>query len=158
MYSGYRSIFLIGALLVPGLATVFSQTAQRVPLPVGTTQDNPPIQLSVTVTNKKGFVTGLSRDNFQISVDKSPAKIVSFSNEDSPASVGILLDASHSMRRLRFDKELSRELIIARQALAWFFNDANKANEYFLLAFNNKPILLSDWTSEPALSWKSLGN
>lgn len=157
MYYGYRSTVLVGALLTVCLAPVSSQTPDRVPASRATPQANPPIQLAVTVTNKKSFVTGLSQDNFQITVDKTPAKIVRFSNEDLPASVGILLDVSYSMRRLRFDKEPSRDLIIARQALARFFEGANKSNDYFLLAFNDKPILLADWTSETTLIMEKFG-
>jgi Ca-activated chloride channel homolog len=157
MYYGLRGTFLVGALLTVCLVTVFSQTSDRLPASQATPQDYPPIQLAVTVTNKKAFVTGLSQDNFQITVDKTPAKIVGFSNEDLPASVGILLDVSYSMRRLRFDKRPSKDLVIARQALALFFEGANKSNDYFLLAFNDKPILLADWTSETALIMEKFG-
>lgn len=157
MYHGYRSTVLVGALLTFCLATVSSQTSDRLLASPVTPQDYPPIQLAVTVTNKKAFVTGLSQDNFQITVDKTPAKIVRFSNEDLPASVGILLDVSYSMRRLRFDKKPSRDLAIARQALALFFEGANKSNDYFLLAFNDKPILLADWTSETTLIMEKFG-
>ena len=156
MYSSYRSIVL-GVFLTVCLATASSQTSDRLPASRATPQANPPIQLTVTVTNKKSFVTGLSQDNFQITVDKAPAKIVGFSNEDLPASVGILLDVSYSMRRLRVDKQPSRDLIIARQALAWFFAGANKSNDYFLLAFNDNPILLADWTSETTLIMEKFG-
>jgi Ca-activated chloride channel homolog len=162
MYSGYRRIVLVAALINLGLATVFSQTADQAPVPRGTPQDNPPIQLSVKVTNKEGNVRGLSQENFQITVDKVSAKIVQFSNEDSPASVGILLDASASMRKLATDK--GRKLRILQEALASFTALSNSANEYFLIGFNERAQLLKDWTSktplitEDILSLKPSGN
>jgi Ca-activated chloride channel family protein len=101
--------------------------------------------LSVTVTNKKGFVTGLKQENFQISIDKATAKIVHFSNDDAPVSVGMLLDASGSMHRLAWNK--GSRLRVLQQALASFSSRNNKANEYFLIGFNEKAELWSDWTT-----------
>ena len=162
MYFRYRSIVLVGAVFVIGLATVFSQTVQRVPVPAGTPQENPPIQLFVTVSSKKGFVPGLSQESFKITVDKAPAKIVRFSNEDSPVSVGILVDASGWMRKLGTDK--GKKLRILQEGLAWFTSRSNSANAYFLIGFNERPQLLTDWTSkaplipEDMLSLKPFGN
>jgi hypothetical protein len=59
-----------------------------------------PIVLTTLVTNDKGnFVTGLERDNFRVFIDKQPAEIQAFREEDLPLSVGIIFD---TRRRFRF--------------------------------------------------------
>jgi hypothetical protein len=53
--------------------------------------------LNVTVANEKGVLSrGLSAENFSITVDKQPQKILSLSDQDVPASIGILIDDSGS--------------------------------------------------------------
>lgn len=116
--------------------------------PKSSLQESTPIQLIVTVTNKQGFVTGLGQDNFQIFVGKEPSKIVHFSNEDSPLSIGILFDASASIGKLESEKVSATRLSILQQALMRFFELSNKSNDYFLIGFSEKPQLLADWTSE----------
>ncbi|MGI8917652.1 MAG: VWA domain-containing protein [Pyrinomonadaceae bacterium] len=145
MSSSYRSIVLVRAVLVFGLATILSQTPQRAPVPAAKPQDNPPIHLSVTVTNKQGHVKGLRQENFHITVDKVPSNIVNFSNEDLPVSIGVLLNASASMRRLATDK--GKKLRILQEALASFTALSNSANEYFLIGFNERAQLLKDWST-----------
>jgi len=44
------------------------------------------------------FVTGSEKENFKIFEDKVLQQVVSFSSEDVPVSVGIILDVSGSMR------------------------------------------------------------
>jgi len=156
MCSSYRSIVL-GVFLIFGAATASSQSTRQDQLPPATPQARTPIQLSVTVTNKKEFVTGLSQDSFQITVDKVPAKIVRFSNSDLPVSVGVLLDVSGSMQRL------GRRLRVLQEALSSFTSRSNSSNEYFLIGFNERAQLLTDWTSkspiitEDILSLKPFG-
>lgn len=103
----------------------------------------------MTVTTKKAFAVGLKRENFQVSVDKVPVEIVDFSNESSPVSVGILLDASGSMDGLRSNK--GEKLRVLQQALAAFVSRSNKLNEYFVIGFSDRAELWSDWTSASPL-------
>src|SRR5215467_2995308 len=57
------------------------------------------ILVPVTVMDRRGaIVNGLERKNFTVLDDKVPQKIVSFSMEDAPCSVGVVLDISGSMR------------------------------------------------------------
>jgi hypothetical protein len=82
-----------------------------------------PIVLTATVVNKKGsFVLGLRRNNFRIFVDKERADIIDFREEDSPLSVGIVLDASGSVSHPTFIKSL-------RPALKGFLETGNQSNE-----------------------------
>jgi Ca-activated chloride channel family protein len=102
--------------------------------------------LMTTVTNKKGgFATGLQRDDFRILIDKSPADIIDFREEDVPLSVGIVFDVSGSVGGPQSMGTLVKN---TQQALRAFLETSNQSNEYFLMAFNIKPQLLLDWTSD----------
>lgn len=98
--------------------------------------------LTVTVSNKqlKPF-GGLSKEAFTVVDDKTPREITSFSNDDAPHSIGIVFDMSGSMSGKRFT-----------QPVALFFdnflNASNKANEYFVMAFGNRPFIVMDWTTD----------
>jgi len=107
-----------------------------------------PIHLNVTVTDKSGaLVKGLQADHFEISVAKKPARVVSFSDADSPVSVGIVFDSSGSMQS-GSDNATRKNFFVLREALRRFLELNNESNEYFLLGFNVKPQLLIDWTSD----------
>src|SRR5690242_4539521 len=57
------------------------------------------VQVYATVTDEsKNYVVSLDPRNFEIYEDKVAQKIESFSSEDVPASVGILLDVSGSVK------------------------------------------------------------
>ncbi|HKO43195.1 MAG TPA: VWA domain-containing protein [Pyrinomonadaceae bacterium] len=115
------------------------------------TPDDPgtePVQLHITVTGKDDdFVNGLQQNHFEILVEKTPAKIVSFQNQDAPTSIGIVFDSSGSVRNASQEKT-RRDFLMVREAIGGFLKQSNTANEYFLLGFNVKPQLLSDWTSD----------
>ncbi|MDQ2936938.1 MAG: VWA domain-containing protein [Acidobacteriota bacterium] len=100
------------------------------------------------MNNKGDFVAGLRREDFQAFLDKEPATIDDFSDTDVPLSVGIVFDASGSF--IDQPSGGTKPLLISslQQALTNFLGVGNKSNEYFLLAFNNKPQLLLDWTSD----------
>ena len=106
------------------------------------------LQLFVTVTNSKGFVTGLGQDSFQVFVDKEPARIVRFNGSGPAASIGILVDFSGSMPRLGSKGSAEDKLSVLQKSLEKFFNLADKSNDYFLVGIRNRPELLVDWTSD----------
>ena len=150
-----RKKSLFGAALLLFL-THASADAQRGVPRVASQNSAEPILLTVTVTNERGeFVTGLKQDNFKVLVDKAPAKIVSFSDSDAPASIGILFDTSGSMKDFRH--EASTKLEILKNALARFLELSNKANDYFVLSFAKQPQLLSNWTYDPKTIMEKLG-
>ena len=104
------------------------------------------VMLTVTVTNGRDErVTGLRQEDFVVLVDKVPQKIDDFSDEDVPASVGVLFDVSHSMvvRSSNVAK-----LRTYKDALTQFFEHSNRSNEYFLIGFSQRPQLLMNWTSD----------
>ena len=88
------------ALLITALG-VCASTAPR------QTQDGPPVlsirtdlvTLTVTVVDRKGaFVTGLRQDHFTIYDNDESRPIQFFTNEDAPATIGLVIDSSGSMR------------------------------------------------------------
>src|SRR3990167_1290990 len=71
-------------------ATVPQQRPIRVEVPL--------VLVNVSVIDPYNrFVTGLDKGHFEIYEDRKPQKIMHFSTEDVPISVGLLFDASGSM-------------------------------------------------------------
>jgi len=89
----------------------------------------------VEATNQP--VTNLEKQNFELYEDGERQTLRYFSTEDSPISVGVLLDLSSSMK----DK-----IDTARQALHQFFENSNPEDDYFVIGFSDHPALLSDST------------
>lgn len=94
------------------------------------------VLVPVTVTDALNHPQlDLSRDDFRLYENNQAQNIKYFSKEDSPISVGILLDVSRSMSD-KIDKE--------RAALEEFFKNANPEDDYFVITFNNRLNVLSD--------------
>jgi VWFA-related protein len=101
--------------------------------------DVPLVLINVTVTDPMNrFVTGLDKDHFQIKEDKVDQAITQFGAEDSPLSMGIVFDASGSM---------GYKMSKAREAVAQFFKTANPEDEFFLAQFNDRPQMVTPFTS-----------
>jgi VWFA-related protein len=85
---------------------------------------------NVTVTDAKGrSVKGLSKDDFRI-VESGQAQTIQFVRpEDTPATVGLVIDNSGSMRRKRQD--------VIDAALA-FAESSNPQDELFTVNFNER--------------------
>ena len=97
------------------------------------------VQIPVTVTDPLNrFVTGLEKENFRIFEDKAEQKLAYFASEDAPLSVGFVFDTSGSM---------GSKLEKSRQAVAQFFKTANPEDEFFLVEFNDRPTLVSGFTT-----------
>ena len=84
----------------------------------------------ITVKDRRGaYVTALPRDVFRILEDGRSQQVDFFSGEDSPVTVGFLVDSSGSMRE-------GRERVIA--AATAFAESSNSDDEVFALAFNEQ--------------------
>src|ERR1700733_13582187 len=60
------------------------------------------VLLDVSVKSSKGgYVSGLTKDNFQIYENGQLQTVSHFSNKDVPITVGLILDDSRSMRPKR---------------------------------------------------------
>ena len=96
------------------------------------------VLVPVTVSDSKNRpVTTLKKQDFALFESDKPQEIRYFSTEDSPISVAILLDVSKSM---------SDKIDTERDALVEFFNNANPDDEYFAIAFSDRPRLLASST------------
>ncbi len=84
------------------------------------------------------LVTGLEKENFQLTDNGKPQEIKHFSSEDAPISLGVIFDNSGSMAD-KIDK--------SREAVVDFFRTANPQDEFFLITFSDEPQVLVDFTS-----------
>jgi VWFA-related protein len=145
-----RGRWLISPLALLTVMTGSSPEASRL---AQRTQDRAPVFSSsaelvvvhVIVTDRRGaYVTGLSRDAFGIVEDATPQRIDLFTGEDSPVTVGLLVDSSGSMRE-------GRERVIA--AATAFAEGCHPNDEIFGLAFNEhvRPVLpvSTPFTNDP---------
>src|SRR6202167_858168 len=97
------------------------------------------VLVPVTITDPLNrLVTGLDRDNFNLFEGKDRQEIKTFSSEDAPVSIGVIFDMSGSM---------SSKIERAREAVIQFFKTANPQDEFFMIAFSDKPEEISDFTS-----------
>jgi Ca-activated chloride channel homolog len=97
------------------------------------------VLVSVTITDPMNrLVTGLEKENFVLLDNGEKQAIQHFSSEDAPISLGVIFDMSGSM---------SNKIEKSREAVVQFFKTANPEDEFFLIAFNDKPTLISDFTS-----------
>ena len=97
------------------------------------------VLVPVTVTDPDDRpVLGLDKENFVVLDNGERQTIEDFSCDDAPVSVGVIFDMSGSMR----DK-----IGKAREAVGEFLKTANPEDEFFLIGFSNKPVLLGDFTS-----------
>ncbi len=96
------------------------------------------VLVNVTITDPMNrIVTGLEKENFRIFEGSNEQQIKHFSSEDAPISLGVIFDMSGSM---------SDKIEKAREAVVEFFKTANPQDEFFLVAFSDRPELLSDFT------------
>jgi Ca-activated chloride channel homolog len=96
------------------------------------------VLVPVTVTDPMNrLVTGLDKENFQVFEGKDRQDVRHFSSEDAPISLGVIFDMSGSM---------SSKIERAREAVTEFFKTANPQDEFFLIAFADKPQEVSDFT------------
>ena len=96
------------------------------------------VLVPVTVTDPMNrLVTGLDKENFEVYEGKEQQDLRHFSSEDEPISLGVIFDMSGSM---------SSKVERAREAVTEFFKTANPQDEFFMIAFADKPEEISDFT------------
>src|SRR5215467_6453414 len=106
--------------------------------------------ITVTVRDADGhLVSDLSQDAFQVFDDGERQQITQFTRERVPVSLGVLLDISDSM--------FGRRIADARLAVDNFlFEQLNHEDEFFILAFNHRPHVLTQWTQTPLVVREAL--
>jgi Ca-activated chloride channel homolog len=95
------------------------------------------VLLSVTDTYGR-FVTGLTKDHFDLFDDKVKQNIAHFTDEDAPISVGIVYDVSGSMK-----ERIMRSI----KALRRFMETSHDDDDFFLIGFNDRAKLVQDFTT-----------
>ena len=155
---GIRVFFLLFMSLLLFAIVVWrlpAHAAARSPVPDDVKHDTPgqPIKqgqsvhldvelalVNITVTDPYDrLVTGLEPDNFRVFEDNIEQEVVTFSSEDVPISIGIILDLSGSM---------TNKVGKAKEAAVQFFKTANPQDEFFLVTFNEHAQLTSTFTSD----------
>jgi VWFA-related protein len=105
------------------------------------------LTLTLTVTNSQGrLVGGLTKEDITISDEKVTRVIRSFSGDDEPMDVGILIDISESMNSTAVRQIAGRNEIL--ESLSTFIQLSNYGNKYFLMSFSNQWQLISDWSND----------
>ena len=110
--------------------------------------------LDVAVTDDRGgFVSGLAPDAFRVLEEGKPQTVAFFTEQDAPATIGLLLDASGSML-------VSRDRMI--DGISALTAASNPSDEFLPLVFNERvtPVLGSTarFTSDPTTLRDALTN
>jgi Ca-activated chloride channel homolog len=97
------------------------------------------VLIPLTVTDPMDrLVTGLEKQNFAVFEDSHLQGIRTFACDDAPVSIGVILDLSGSM---------SNKVVRARGAVLQFMKTSNPQDEFFVIGFNDRPQLITDFTS-----------
>src|SRR5215510_7154174 len=101
------------------------------------------VEVTVSVTDGSGrLITGLTKDDFQVYEDGVEQTVTQFTDQRVPVSVGVLLDASDSMR--------GQPVVDARSAVDRFVGELLlPSDEVFVATFNHRPRLAARWTTPP---------
>ena len=141
-----RCCFLILVFMVV-TAVTSAQETQPTPPTQGSESDSDIrietdlVTLTLTVTDYYGrYVSGLTKEHFNIFDNKKKQNITFFSDTDAPVSIGVLFDVSGSMS--------GDKILKAKNALSRFINTSHPRDEYYLIAFNKRAQLLMDRTRD----------
>jgi VWFA-related protein len=98
------------------------------------------VTVPVIVTDSAGrFVTGLTRNDFQLFEDGKPQEITSFSSTETPFNVALLIDTSRSTREV---------LGGIRKAARNFVNQLQAQDRVLIVAFDEQVNFRGDFTSD----------
>ena len=119
---GNMQSWLLRAAFSPIVLTVLAAGQQQTP-PAAPPQDDTTTHISVevtrvsmaySVTDKKGrFVTGFSKEDFEVTENGRPQTIAEFTAEPTlPLRVAVLIDTSNSIReRFKFEQEAASQFL-----------------------------------------------
>ena len=97
------------------------------------------VLIPLTVTDPMNrLVTGLERNEFFLYENNTLQQLKSFSAEDAPVSIGIIMDLSGSV---------ANKLVRERESIVEFMRTSNPQDEFFIIGFNDRPELIEDFTS-----------
>lgn len=97
--------------------------------------------IPTTVTDSYGRpIQGLRKQDFRLWEDGVEQGLSEFFTEEGPISVGVVLDISGSVKN---------KLDQAKQAVRQFLRLSARADEFFLVTFNDQPQLMHGFTTSP---------
>jgi VWFA-related protein len=100
------------------------------------------VVLNCTVLDGKGqLVNDLTVSNFRVFEDNVPQTIISLQHQDTPVSIGLLVDGSGSMR--------AKRAAVAAAALD-LIRASNPQDETFVINFSDQAYLDQDFTADTA--------
>lgn len=112
--------------------------------------DVPLVLIPVHVTTPLGVsVTDLNKRDFRIFEDGAEQQITHFASEDAPLSIGVLFDASGSMKN---------KIAKSAEAVSAFFKTSNAEDEFFLIEFNERPRLAVPFTQDSDAIYKHVAH
>ncbi len=118
---------------VEGKAALKARPGERIRVDVNL------VLIPLTVTDPLNrLVTGLEQSEFFLYENNVQQQIKSFSSEDAPVSIGIIMDLSGSM---------TNKVVRARESIVEFLRTSNPQDEFFVIGFNDRPELIEDFTS-----------
>jgi Ca-activated chloride channel homolog len=124
--------------------------AQSAPLPAEFRASSQMVLVPITVVDGNGkTVEGLRAADFSVYEDKVARQIASFTSEDAPCSVGLILDISGSMRYT---------LDAAKGVAHTFLQTANPQDEFLLLTVSSQPDAVSNFTTDVARLEESIAS
>jgi Ca-activated chloride channel family protein len=98
------------------------------------------VVLNCTVLNNKGeLVNDLTKSNFKVFEDKTLQTVISLQHQDTPVSIGLLVDNSGSMS--------TKQAAVASAALD-LVKASNPQDETFVINFSDQAYLDQDFTSD----------
>jgi Ca-activated chloride channel family protein len=123
-------LLLLALIILPRIGASQNQDAlepkQSGPYAIRTNVDL--VVLRATVRNRQGApVSGLKKESFAVYEDKVLQQVESFSQDDIPVTIGLVIDSSGSMRPKRSD--------VISAALA-FVRSSNPEDQVFVVNFN----------------------
>jgi Ca-activated chloride channel family protein len=140
------SVFGIVLLLIcAGLVALPQEPESSRPLRI----DVRLVNVYTTVMDSNGrYVHGLKQNDFLVEEDGKRQKVTSIDqDQEAPASIGILLDTSGSMRS---------KLDTALDAVERFLKTIHPDDDVFLMGFDSESYLMQDFTSDRTKLKKSL--
>lgn len=122
----------------PNSGTTEGQPEEQIPVIHSVTNE---VRVVFTVTDKHGhYIKDLKQNDFKVIDDKKPAELRSFHSEtDLPLEVGLLIDASNSVRdRFKFEQEAAIEFLNGTIRRGY--------DEAFVVGFDVTPEVVQDFT------------
>jgi Ca-activated chloride channel family protein len=127
MRRGILSLFFAAVLALGAQGPPQGSAAQNAGLKLRAETELVVIPVTVTDDSNR-FVLGLEKQDFRIFENGVEQKIKQFSGEDTPLSVGLIVDTSGSM---------ADKIDISREAVAEFLKTMKPGDEAFLVEFND---------------------